>query len=242
MASLNRRLKNPRVAWATAVLLIGCTAPRAGDPTNPETLAQNNYILAFLTTGPQAEKLDAEAVAAASTGHRAHIESMGAAGTLLLAGPFGEPRADPNWRGIYVFDLPDIAQAELQVQADPSVEAGLFAVTLMPWRSNVDLRPMRDRLEKGKAAGDPFVPAGYVLAIGEPVQSMPTVLQELAGQKKIICAGQLGGSCAGQFMILLSAETVEIAQAWLSSSKASVNWEYSSLWATALLGDLAKDS
>ena len=229
-----------RVAMALAALLAGCAGLDSTGTPSVETLSGHDYVLAFLTFGARAGELDKAAVAAASEGHRAHIDSMGAEGTLLLAGPFGEPRADESWRGIYVFNLSEVDEAYELARSDPSVVAGLFDVMLMPWRSDVDLRPLRTELEEGKAAGAPFVPAAYVLAIGEPTEQMGAVLRRLGGEERIICAGELGGEREGQFLLLLTAETVEEARAWLESGDPRADWELSSLWATAVLGGLAE--
>ena len=61
----------------------------------------------------------------------------------------------------------------------------------MPWHSNVDLRPVRAQLEQGKAAGEPFVPAAYVLAIGEPAERVLDVLPRLMATQKVIFTGFL---------------------------------------------------
>lgn len=219
------------IAIACIVLLAGCASP-ALPPGH-------DYTLAILTAGPQADSLGDEAVAAAAGGHRAHIESMGADGTLLLAGPFGEPRAHDAWRGLYVFGLSDMAAAQDLAQADPAVVAGLFDIVLMPWRSDRDLRPLRDKIERGKAEGEPFVPAAYVLAMGEPIPQARAALQALSEQQRVVCAGGLGGERQAQHLAILTAETVADARAWLSAADPQVQWELSSLWATALLGDLA---
>ncbi len=219
------------IAIISIVLLAGCASP-ALPPAH-------DYTLAILTAGPQADALSDDTVATASAGHRAHIESMGADGTLLLAGPFGEPRASDAWRGLYVFDLSDMAAAHDLAQADPAVVAGLFDIVLMPWRSDRDLRPLRDEIERGKAKGEPFVPAAYVLAMGEPTGQARAALKTLSEQQRVICAGGLGGERQGQQLALLTAETVGEAGAWLGVADPGVQWQLSSLWATALLGNLA---
>ncbi len=228
------------VALVWLLLLAGCAGPDSIRTDVTRTIPGHEYVLAILTTGARAGELHEEAVAAASTGHRAHIESMGADGTLLLAGPFGEPRANESWRGLYVFDLTDMEKARDLTLADPSVVAGLFDLKLFPWRSDVDLRPMRDELERGKLAGEPFVPGAYVLAIGTPAERARDVLPDLAGEKRIICAGELGGERQGEFLVLLTAETVEEAEEWLDSGDSNVSWGLSSLWATALLVGIAE--
>ena len=224
------------LAVALVALVASCAGLDSNGSQNAESSSGHDYVLAFLKTGARAGELDVAAVATASTGHRAHIEKMGAEGRLLLAGPFGEPRAQEDWRGIFVFDLSDVDQADELAQSDPSVVAGLFDVTVLPWRSDVDLRPMRDELEQEKAAGAPFVPAAYVLATGESTQRVPGLLRELEAEERLICSGELGE----ELLLLLTAETVEEAQAWLDAGDPEGSWELSSLWATALLGGLAK--
>jgi uncharacterized protein YciI len=219
----------------------GCTETHLPSKEPAEMVSIHNYALAFLTIGELAGELDDAAVVTAGQGHRTHIEQMGAEGTLLLAGPFGEPRADEKWRGIYVFDLADMEEAYNLARSDPSIQAGLFDVTIVPWRSDVDLRPLRDKLEDEKAAGAPFVPAPYVLAIGEATEEVQSVLHELRRKGKIICSGDLGGNRSNQFLILLKAETVGEAKEWLKTENTVASWEFSSLWATALLGDFAID-
>jgi len=230
------------VVLSLLVVLHGCKGPEVSSEPSVEVDPGHDYAFAFLGSGPRASELDEEAVAAASTGHRAHIESMGAEGTLLLAGPFGAPRADASWQGLYIFDLSDIDAAYDLAGADPSIVAGLFDVVIVPWRSDVDLRPMRDRLERDKAEGAAFVPAAYVLAIGEPSALTRQALADLEADGMLICAGELGGERAGQLLLLLRAETVDEAREWLSFVDATTEWELSSLWATALLGELAAES
>lgn len=201
--------------------------------------ASHDYILAVLLAGGRANEMDETAVSEASIGHRAHIESMAAEGTLLLAAPFGDPRATESWRGLYVFDLSDVDEAYELAREDPSIVAGLFDLELMPWRSDVDLRPLRTEIERGKAAGAPFVPAAYVLALGESGKHVDEVLHHLEEKDQLICAGELGGEHEGQILLLLTAETVEEARSWLGSDSSQVRWDLSSLWATELLGALA---
>ncbi len=221
------------VVTALVVCLAGCSGLVS---TGSDRLSGHHYVLALLTSGSRANELDEAARAAAAAGHRARINSMAAEGTLLLAGPFGEPRGDESWRGIFIFDLSDIDEAEELARTDPSIEAGLFDLLLMPWHSNLDLRPVRAQLEKAKAAGEPFVPAAYVLAIGEPAERVLDVLPRLMATQKVICAGELGGQREGQFLFLLKAETVDDARKWLDLGDSPVRWSLSSFWATSLLG------
>jgi uncharacterized protein YciI len=220
-------------------LLLGCATAVGTSSRNGGAMPSHDYTLAFLVAGERAGDLDNDAIAAASLGHRAHIETMGAEGTLLLAGPFGEPRANTDWRGIYVFDLADVDAARDLTRSDPSVVAGLFDLVMVPWKSNVDLRPMRDKLEQEKEAGIPFNPAAYVLATRRIASDAAGQTEHWFGMTGVVCAGELGGGRDGEIMLLLTAETVEGAAAWLARHGGADKWELSSLWATALLGELA---
>lgn len=229
-----------KIALGLVILLAGCAASKTTGESGAGAPTGHDYTFAFLLAGTRAGDIDEQTVAEASAGHRAHIEALGAEGDLLLAGPFGEPRANDRWRGIYILDSPDMNVAHELAHADPAVVAGLFELELLPWRSDVDLNPMRALLEQEKAAGMPFMPAAYVLAIGEPGAASREVLDHLEGKGRIICAGELGGARDGQVLMLLTTETVEEARAWLESDGPQVSWELSSLWAAALLGDLAE--
>ncbi|MGK0202896.1 MAG: hypothetical protein ACI9S9_001969 [Planctomycetota bacterium] len=227
-----------------SILLVSCATAvgTSADGTrsrNGGAIPSHDYTLAFLVAGERAGDLADDVIAAASLGHRAHIETMGAEGTLLLAGPFGEPRANTDWRGIYVLDLADVDAARDLTRSDPSVVAGLFDLVMVPWQCNVDLRPMRDKLEQEKKAGIPFNPAAYVLATRKIGPDAAGQTEHWFGMAGVVCAGELGGGRDGEIMLLLTAKTVEGATEWLARHGGADKWELSSLWATALLGEQA---
>jgi uncharacterized protein YciI len=222
------------------ILLVGCAGNCPTAKRGVEAPAGHDYSFAFLLAGERAGEVDETATAEASAGHRAHIDEMGAEGFLLLAGPFGEPRVNDRWKGIYVFDSPDLDKAHELAKADPAVVAGVFDMELVPWRSDTDLGPMRARLEREKAAGSPFVPAHYVLAIATLEGRGRGAARHLEGSGRIICSGEFGGAREGQSVLFLNADSVEEAKAWLDLGDPQVSWELSSLWATSLLGDLAE--
>jgi len=202
------------------------------------TSSDHDYVLAILTTGRRANELATAEASVLGAGHRARIEAMAAAGTLLLAGPFGES-VHENWRGIFVFDVADVGEAAALTRTDPSIDAGLFDAKLMRWRSNVDLAPVRARLEAAKAAGRPFVPAAYVLGIGKPAGDVRRALPRLMESQRVIGGGELGEERDGEFLLLLRVAALEDARELLQQSDSRVSWELSSFWATNLLGQLA---
>jgi len=51
-------------------------------------------------------------------------------GTLLLAGPFLD---DGDIRGIYIFNIESVKEAEKIAESDPAVQAGSLVFEIRPW-------------------------------------------------------------------------------------------------------------
>ena len=90
-----------------------------------------NYVLCILKTGPKDAAITGEERKAIFAGHFANIERLADEGKLAVAGPFG--KNDKAWRGLYIFNVPTIEEAEKLVQLDPAVRAGVFVPELTPW-------------------------------------------------------------------------------------------------------------
>ena len=73
------------------------------------------------------------------------IGRMAKEGKLVLAGPFGDDR---DVRGIYIFDVKSVAEAQKMVEADPSIKAGLFEVEMRPWYGSAALMEVLNIHEK----------------------------------------------------------------------------------------------
>ena len=64
-------------------------------------------------------------------GHFANIGRLADEGKLAIAGPF--EKNDRSYRGLYIFNVPTIAEAEKLVVLDPAVKAGVFVPELTLW-------------------------------------------------------------------------------------------------------------
>ena len=65
-------------------------------------------------------------------------------GKLVVAGPFYDvPRAPESWRGVFVLNTADTAEARGWVDQDPAVQAGVFDVVLAPWYSSGALQAVQ---------------------------------------------------------------------------------------------------
>jgi len=83
-----------------------------------------SYVMVVLTTGPNdavvTDKKEREKLFA---GHFSNMDRLAEEGKLVFAGPFidGKPK-----RGLYIFAVKSIEEAEGLVKTDPTVQAGIF--------------------------------------------------------------------------------------------------------------------
>ena len=60
----------------------------------------------------------------------ANIRAMWQARKLVIAGPMGD---DGDLRGIFIFRVPTLEEAQALVASDPAVKAGRLAGEIHPW-------------------------------------------------------------------------------------------------------------
>ena len=107
------------------------------------------YVMALLKAGPNRNRPREEAQKLQAA-HRANINRLAAAGKLVLAGPFAD---DGELRGIYVFDVATVPEAEALTKTDPAIQAGQLVMELHPWYATAGLMTipeLHSRLEKKK--------------------------------------------------------------------------------------------
>jgi uncharacterized protein len=107
------------------------------------------YVMAFLKAGPNRNRPPQEAQKLQAA-HRANINRLAAEGKLVLAGPFAD---DGPLRGIYIFDVTTIAEAEALTKTDPAIQAGQLEMELHPWYGSAALMTipeLHSRIEKRK--------------------------------------------------------------------------------------------
>lgn len=89
------------------------------------------YVLCILKTGPKDAEVKGDERKAIFAGHFANIHRLADEGKLAVAGPFG--KNDKNYRGLYIFNVATIEEAEKLVLLDPAVKAGVFTPDLTLW-------------------------------------------------------------------------------------------------------------
>lgn len=89
-----------------------------------DAYGMKSYVLVILKTGPNDEKItDQEQRNELFRGHFANMSRLAKASKLVLAGPLME---DKPKRGLLIFNVKTIEEAEALVKTDPAVQAGVF--------------------------------------------------------------------------------------------------------------------
>lgn len=144
-ARAGKQWKLRREIWTTDM-----PDPAAAEPPRYDSLlakklgaddyGMKRYVLVLLKTGP-AQIAEKAAVDSLFAGHMANIGRLAEAGKLVVAGPIGRKE---KYRGLFVFDVPDIEAAKTEVATDPAVQAGLLEPEFMPLYSSAALKMIND--------------------------------------------------------------------------------------------------
>ncbi len=103
------------------------------------------YVFCILKTGSNTTATKEEK-AKYFEGHMANINRLAEEGKLVVAGPF--MKNDRNYRGIFIFNVKTIEEAQALVETDPAVKAKIFEVELTPWYSSAALMEVSKNHDK----------------------------------------------------------------------------------------------
>jgi uncharacterized protein YciI len=97
-------------------------------PNKP--LSRSEYILGVLVRGPKWTPEVTEETKKIQEGHLANITRLFNEGKMSLAGPFAD---GGERRGIFIFKVSSIAEAEALAATDPAIIAGRLKINLHRW-------------------------------------------------------------------------------------------------------------
>ncbi len=139
-----------------AYALMSCAANPTGERANPggvntydaqlakdlgaDEYGMRSYVLVILKTGP-ADITDEALRQELFAGHFSNMTSLAERELLVLAGPFIE---GGDKRGLFVFNVPTIAQAKELVSTDPAVAAGIFTAEYTRYYGSAALMAIND--------------------------------------------------------------------------------------------------
>lgn len=104
---------------------------------NADERGMKQYVFCILKTGSNTTATSEEKTNLFK-GHMDNITKLAKEGKLVLAGPF--MKNDRNYRGIYIFNVTTIEEAQALVATDPAVKANIFEVELTPWYGTAALQ------------------------------------------------------------------------------------------------------
>ena len=143
-----------RIHAPLLVLALTCLVPlvaAAEEPSFDAELAKKlgadergmkTYVLCILKTGPKDAEVTGDARKEIFAGHFANIGRLADEGKLAVAGPFG--KNDKAYRGLYIFNVATIEEAEKLVVLDPAVKAGVFVPELTLWYGSAAMMVVND--------------------------------------------------------------------------------------------------
>lgn len=94
-----------------------------------------HYVMAFLKKGPNQDQSEEE-VRRLQRAHMDNIGKLAEQRKLVVAGPFMD---DTELRGIYIFDVETVEEAEALTKTDPAIKAGRLVMELHPWYGSAAL-------------------------------------------------------------------------------------------------------
>ena len=106
------------------------------DSLGGDDYGMKSYVLVILKTG--ANKIDTkETVDSLFRGHMANIGRLAAAGKLIVAGPL--KRNERSYRGIFIFNVKTIEEANVLLSTDPAIKEKLLDAELFQWYGSAAL-------------------------------------------------------------------------------------------------------
>lgn len=154
-------MKRIRMSLFTLLLIfltsVGTAQEAAFDPELAKKLGADErgmrmFVLCILKTGPKDADIKGDERKAIFKGHFENIRRLATEGKLAVAGPFG--KNDKNYRGLYIFNVSTVEEAQKLVELDPAVKAGVFVPDLTLWYGSAAMLAVNDthrKIEKPKS-------------------------------------------------------------------------------------------
>lgn len=117
------------------------------DSLGSDDYGMKMYVLVLLKTG--SASFDKKTTDSLFNGHMANIGRLANEGKLVVAGPL--KKNDRNYRGIFIFNVKTIEEANQLLITDPAVRSSLLDAELYQWYGSAALPmylPYHSKLQK----------------------------------------------------------------------------------------------
>ena len=139
-ACTNQGKHEPETVVENAIFFDSTLAKEYG----ADDYGMKKYCMAFLYAGENRET-DSTKAAALQRAHMDNISRMADEGKLLLAGPFF---GEGPLRGIYVFDVPSLEEAQALTATDPAIQSGHLRMEILEWYASAAMMALPEIHEK----------------------------------------------------------------------------------------------
>lgn len=99
------------------------------------------YVMAFLKKGRKRWMIDSATANKLQKEHMDNIKRLAEEGKLVVAGPFED---NTDLRGIYIFDVKTIEEAQQLCATDPAIKAESLTMELHPWYGSAALMKVNE--------------------------------------------------------------------------------------------------
>jgi uncharacterized protein YciI len=117
------------------------------DSLGSDNYGMKMYVLVLLKTGTAS--FDQKTTDSLFNGHMANIGRLVSEGKLVVAGPLG--KNEKNYRGIFIFNVRTIEEANQLLITDPTIKAKVLDAELYQWYGSAALPlylPYHSKLQK----------------------------------------------------------------------------------------------
>ena len=219
-----------------SLLALGLLAS-LGSCAAPGSRAEHTWSWVWILTGPNDSQVQGAARSEVFAGHFGNMARMAESGDLLLAGPFAEPRAQADHRGVFVLATEDSEHASEIANSDPTAQAGVFRFEIEIFRTNDDfqnLMAMHTEAVAQSGVADPppgFHARPYVLLEGAPASAAEFAVDR--SKSPVLFSGRIGDGAQQRALFCLDASTADEAQRMIAAMAVSkVHWTVMPWFAT----------
>ena len=117
---------------------------------NADEYGMKHYVFCILKTGTNTT-VSKEETKKLFEGHMANINRLAKEGKLVVAGPF--MKNERNYRGIFIFNVSTVEEANALVETDPAVKAKVFEAEMTPLYCTaalMEISKIHDQIAKTK--------------------------------------------------------------------------------------------
>jgi len=111
-----------------------------------DEMGMKYYVLVILKTGPNDQNVQGKEREEIFAGHMANIGRLADEVKLAIAGPFG--KNDKGFRGLFIFNVATVEEAQKLTESDPAVKAGIFVADMIPWYGSAALMATNETHKK----------------------------------------------------------------------------------------------